>query len=99
LGIIFLPNAKGITKLGELFWQRGMNDYEGHLRFLRNLQELRSTGVAHRKSENYRRAAAAFGLMEKDLRDAFREFLAETVAFLSYLDANSDRIVSGNNAG
>lgn len=63
----------------------GCQDAEPHISFLRQLQSLRSSSVAHRKSKNYRKVAAEFGIESQSLRQVFSEILSEALAFLDYL--------------
>ena len=42
-------DIKGIGKLEKWFQKQGYTDYEKHIKFLRDLQRLRSTGTGHRK--------------------------------------------------
>ena len=51
-------SQKGISKLEKWLKKTDCKGYEIHIRFLRDLQELRSTGTGHRKgkkSDNFMR--------------------------------------------
>ncbi len=63
----------------------GCRDAESHISFLRQLQNLRSSSVAHRKSKNYRKVAAELGVEDQSLRQIFSRILSEALAFLDYL--------------
>ena len=54
-----------ISKLKALFSQYKLTDYEDKIKFLRNLQELRSSSVAHKKGENYNKISKIFQIGEK----------------------------------
>lgn len=82
-----IASLKGISKLEKFFETNGYNNYEDHVKFLRNLQDLRSTGSAHRKSENYVKAAQEFQLGQKDFVETFTEILRQAIAFLDFLDS------------
>ena len=55
------------------------------MKFLRELQELRSTGAGHYKGKEYEKVAARFSIGTKDLRLVFEEILRGAIAFLESL--------------
>ena len=77
---------KGIAKLERWLQQRNVTGYEEHIRFLRKLQALRA-GSAHRKGDDYKKAAEYFGLKKHDLPKVFRSILVKARSFLSFLSA------------
>lgn len=81
--------AKGlrgsIAKLEAALTACGVTDHGEHTKFLRNLQNLRSTGSAHRKGSNYQTIAAQFGVDSQNLRSVFRGILQRTIVLLEYL--------------
>jgi hypothetical protein len=79
------PNTKGISKLKVHLETKGLPDVRQQIKFLRNLQSLRMGG-AHRKGDDYRKAAEAFGVGEKTFREAFETVLRSAIAFLEALD-------------
>lgn len=54
--------------------------------FLRNLQTLRSTGIAHRKGSNYEKIKKFFGIGKKDLPVVFEDILINCICVLNTLD-------------
>lgn len=76
-----------ISRLETVLESRGLLQEDGrqHFVFLRALQDLRSTGSAHRKGKSYRDNAAGFGIETQTLRDVFTHILTQSVAFLDYL--------------
>lgn len=58
-----------------------------HVSFLRKLQNLRSSSVAHRKGSNYRRIADDFGVASQSLRAVFAGILRQALALLDYFIA------------
>jgi hypothetical protein len=79
------PGWKSIAKLDAFLRVKKLPDREVHMKFLRELQELRSTGVGHRKGKEYEKVAARFGIGAKDLRLVFEEILRRAIAFLDSL--------------
>ena len=77
-------NAKGITKLECYLREKGRDDYQSHIGFLRNLYDLRH-GAGHRKGEAYDRAAAAFELQDYKPGPGFENILKAAIALLDYL--------------
>ena len=79
-------NLKGsISRLESALAESGIADSEKHIKFLRGLQELRSSGSAHRKGSNYRKIAVDFGIESQNLRSVFDGVLRKGLEFLDYL--------------
>lgn len=94
-GLSVKPNSKGITKLEAFLESKGFRASE-MIKFLRNLQDLRSSGVAHLKGEEYSKMKAAFGIGDKELSEVFNGILVEAIKVLNTLDfrflgTNSER--------
>lgn len=70
-GLKLEPGAKGIAKLKAFLEDRGVAETAAIISFLRNLQSLRSTGVAHRKGSEYEKIAVVFDLENKELKEVF----------------------------
>ena len=62
----FIPNGQrdglkgSISRLEAVLASQDAQDYGEHIQFLRDLQDLRSSGSAHRKGKKYEKAAARF---------------------------------------
>lgn len=82
-----VPEEAGasIAKLAVFLQQQGLPNVDAHIKFLRDLQSLRSTGVGHRKGSKYDKAAAAVGIGAKPLALVFGELLGQAAAFLGEL--------------
>lgn len=81
-----LEALKGsISRLEKVLTSRGLNGFEPHIKFLRNLQDLRSSGAAHRKGGNYKKVAKTFELDSRTLRDVFKGILASALDLLLFL--------------
>lgn len=75
----------GISKLERWLSEQGLPQFETHIKFLRNLQELRSTGTGHRKGKGYEKIKQEFGLFDSNFADVFDNILSSANAFLSFL--------------
>ena len=77
-------NTKGITRLEYALTTCGVVDFENYISFLRQLQSLRSSGIAHRKGSNYRKVAQDFNIENQSLRMVFRHILLQAIDLLEY---------------
>jgi hypothetical protein len=81
-------DVKGsIARLNAAFSAQGVLHNENHIEFLRRLQNLRSSGSAHRKGKGYRTIVADFGVDSQNLRTAFAGILQDALHLLEYLVA------------
>jgi hypothetical protein len=79
-------NLKGsISRLDAALRACGVSGFDPHIAFLRDLQDLRSTGAAHRKGDKYRKVAAKFGVDNKNLRTVFADMLGDAIKCLAFL--------------
>ncbi|HHY0576158.1 TPA: hypothetical protein ACVU5O_003229 [Vibrio parahaemolyticus] len=74
----------GISRLEIVLKNSDIVEYENHIQFLRQLQNLRSSSSAHRKGSNYKKIAAEFEIGNKDLMSVFEGILAKSVDLLDY---------------
>ncbi len=72
--------AKGIEKLRVFFVSTGFDEDEGVVRFLRDLQHLRSTGSGHRKGAGYGKAVAKFGVDSRRKSGIMVQLLQEAIS-------------------
>lgn len=61
-----------IAKIEAMFSEKSISDYDKHIKFLRNLQELRSSGTGHRKGKGYQKITKVFDVKKKTM---LRHFL------------------------
>ncbi len=81
----------GISLLDKVFKHRNISDAERHVKFLRNLQELRSTSVAHRKGDKYIKAVRRMGLDRLSLAEVLKSLFVDGINFLRFLTENIDK--------
>lgn len=80
--------AGSISKLEKWFEIQLLSDYGDIIKFLRNVQQLRSTSAAHRKGSNYDKIAATFGLENASYIDVFINIMNQANTFLEYVERN-----------
>lgn len=81
-------DSKGLDKLESFLITKDFR-LEDMFKFLRNLQTLRSTSVAHRKSErnrNYQKVRKYFDFDNKELQEIFIDILIKTIWTLNSLE-------------
>ena len=74
--------AKGLRKLAAFLKETGFSDVEWAIEFLKNLQNLRSTGSAHRKGKNYEKIVGKLGIQLAKKGEAFEVLLRTAVDVL-----------------
>lgn len=62
----------------------GVENAEDYISFLRKLQNLRSSGSAHRKGSNYKKIAKKFGIESHNLRSVVAGILWKSVEVLDF---------------
>lgn len=80
---------RGLNKLSKFFAENAVVGYEPHIKFLKNLQNLRSAGTAHRKGKNYTAAAAAFKLGQIEIKTVGFGILQQANDFLQFVDTST----------
>ncbi len=82
------PNAKGIDKFEAFLFSQGVESPQ-MIKYLRNLQTLRSTSVAHRKSSknrDYHKALQYFEFEKYELIKVFENILIKAIRTLNTLE-------------
>lgn len=74
-----------INVLERWFEEKGVEGYTDHVKFLRNLQELRSSGTGHRKGKNYDKIINKLEFAGKPFIDSFEWLLIQAIDFISFL--------------
>ncbi len=87
-----IPPAKAgeikgsIARLEKVLSLKGVAGFEKHIKFLRDLQNLRSSSTAHRKGGNYRKIATELNIDSQSLRTVFEGILGKGIEFLAFLE-------------
>jgi hypothetical protein len=80
--------TKGISKLDQFLKAHQYPNHQQRIQFLRNLQSLRSSSVAHRKGDNYKKIAKTLGLKESNRADVLKKILVQATDFLLSLEGH-----------
>ena len=75
-----------------MFKKGKLSEYEEIVKFLRNLQGLRSASVAHKKGSNYEKFSRTFQLGEMSKIDVFEKIMNQANNFLKYVEDNLDKL-------
>lgn len=86
----------GISRLERVLQVRGARELNGHIQFLRELQDLRSKGSAHRKGSGYEKLSRTMDMQSRPLKDVFRDLLIRAVDWLKYLTESVKRGLFSN---
>ena len=90
-----IQKPKGsVNALQALFDSCGCTDAETPIKFLRELQELRSSCAAHRKGKTYKKLSAALDLSRANKPKVFRSLLGRGSAFLAYVQDHLEALPS-----
>lgn len=84
--------AGSISKLEAWFQEKQLTDYQGHIKFLRNLQELRSSGTGHRKGKGYQKISKVFDIQKENYAETFSNILENTILFLNYINTHMEEL-------
>ena len=84
--------AGSISKLEAWFQEKQLTDYQGHIKFLRNLQELRSSGTGHRKGKGYQKISKVFDIQKGNYAETFSNILGNTILFLNYINTHMEEL-------
>lgn len=81
-----------ISKLEAWFQEKHLSDYQEHIKFLRNLQELRSSGTGHRKGKSYQKISKVFDVQRENYAETFSNILENVVSFLNYIETHFEEL-------
>jgi hypothetical protein len=89
------PNINGsINLLEQAFIVLKVKDYKRYVTFLRNLQELRSSGTAHRKGKKYNKIIKELGSEDSSLIDRTKNIIEQANAYLIFLKNIVENVLS-----
>ena len=86
-----LSGEKGISKLERWLTQEACEQRSTIIGFLRDLQELRSRGTAHRKGAGFEETMARLGLKDREPREIAEELLNRGCEVLKHLESFAQR--------
>lgn len=78
-------NMKSIAKLERWLHDSNIAAYEEHIVFLKELQNLRSSGTGHRKGKNYEHLVNKFNITHDNYKDVFDSILIKADKFILFL--------------
>lgn len=81
-----------ISKLEAWFNEKIIDGFADHIKFLRNLQELRSCGTGHRKGKGYQKITKTLDVKQESYAEAFTKLLHSSTAFLHFIEANIEEL-------
>ena len=79
-----LKDERGISLLEAVLHLNSLKGADVHIKFLRELQNLRSSGSAHRKGKKYLKIAKDFDVENQSLRHVFASILNSAADVLDY---------------
>ena len=79
---------RGITLLEDVFARQNLCGGEHHIKYLRNLQDLRSASAVHRKGTRYIKVNKKFGLGVKSLSEVMECLFADAAGLVQFLLQN-----------
>ena len=72
--------------------EKHLSDYQEHIKFLRNLQELRSSGTGHRKGKSYQKISKVFDVQRENYAETFSNILENVISFLNYIETHFEEL-------
>ncbi len=82
-----------ISKLEAWLIEKNRENYDEHIKFLRNLQKLRSSGTGHRKGKGYQKITKALDMKNENYAETFSNLLKGAIDFIIFMDDNSVKLV------
>ena len=81
-------NSEGsLAKLKKYMTDQGVQDVDQQYLSLKKIQDLRSSGIAHRKGKKYHETIARYGWQSSDAEKIFQELLMGVIGVLDALEA------------
>jgi len=89
----FQEEVKGsISRLEKWLENSSVIDYQTHVQYLRNLQQLRSDSTAHRKGSKYEKTMQELSIDCRDLKLGFKALITKATEFLRFMKENKTQL-------
>ena len=72
--------------------ESNIENYNEHIKFLRNLQELRSSGTGHRKGKGYQKITKKLDVKKENYAETFSCLLKDATNFLTFMELNIENL-------
>ena len=82
-----------ISKLEAWLVEKNIENSDEYIKFLRNLQELRSSGTGHRKGKGYQKITKTLDMKNENYAETFSNLLNCATDFINFMDANLEKMV------
>lgn len=81
-----------ISKIEAWLCESNIENYDEHIKFLRNLQELRSSGTGHRKGKGYQKITKKLDVKKENYAETFSCLLKDATNFLTFMKLNIENL-------
>ena len=81
-----------ISKIEAWLCESNIENYNEHIKFLRNLQELRSSGTGHRKGKEYQKITKKLDVKKENYAETFSCLLKDATNFLTFMELNIENL-------
>lgn len=81
-----------ISKIEAWICEKNIENYEEHIKFLRNLQELRSSGTGHRKGKGYQKITKKLDVKSENYAETFSDLLKGATNFLTFMELSIEKL-------
>ncbi|MGL4332906.1 MAG: hypothetical protein ACRCSR_08975 [Bacteroidales bacterium] len=82
-----------ISKIEAWLAEKNIDLREEHIKFLRNLQELRSSGAGHRKGKGYQKISKTLEVKTENYAETFSDLLKGATAFILFIESNVEQLM------
>lgn len=82
-----------ISKIEAWLAEKNIDSREKHIKFLRNLQELRSSGTGHRKGKGYQKISKTLDVKNENYAETFSDLLKGATAFILFIESNVEQLM------
>lgn len=82
-----------ISKIEAWLNEKEIEGASKHIKYLRKLQELRSSGTGHRKGKGYQKISRALDIQKENYAETFTRLLESATSFLELIERNFDNLI------